>query len=81
MEVGSEARGKIIVYAKKKDEHIVKVPLSEIVIKKAIQDYEIYLKDLKKRLYTAFMEKSGDHSASENMTYKIFEDFNLSDIR
>ena len=81
MEVGSEARGKFIVYAKKKDEHIVRVPASEIVIKKAIQDYEIYLKDLKKRLYTAFMEKSGDHSASENMTYKIFEDFNLPDIR
>jgi len=81
MEVGSEARGKFIVYVKKKDEHIVKIPLSEIVIKKAIQDYEIYLKDLKKRLYTAFMEKSGDHSASENMTYKIFEDFNLPDIR
>lgn len=80
MEVDSEARGKFIIYAKKKDEHIVKVPLSEIVIKKAVQNYEMYLKDLKKRLYTAFMEKSGDHSASENMTYKIFEDFNLPDI-
>jgi hypothetical protein len=81
MEVSSEEKGKFIVYAKKKDEFVIKVPERNIVIKKAVQNYEMYLRDLKQNLYTAFMEKCGDHSVSENMTRQIFEDFNLPDIR
>lgn len=81
MEVGSEEKGKFIVYAKKKEELVIKVPESIVVIKKAVQEYEIYLKDLRKRLYIAFMEKCGDHSVSENLTRQVFEDFGLPDVR
>ena len=81
MEVGSEEKGKFIVYAKKKDELVIKVPESIVVIKKAVQEYEINLKDLRKRLYIAFMEKCGDHSVSENLTRQVFEDFGLPDVR
>lgn len=81
MEVGSEEKGKFIVYAKKKDELVIKVPESIVVIKKAVQEYEINLKDLRKRLYIAFMEKCGDHSVSENLTQQVFEDFGLPDVR
>ena len=81
MEVGSEEKGKFIVYAKKKDDLVIKVPESIVVIKKAIQEYEMYLKDLRKKLYIAFMEKCGDHSVSENLTRKVFEDYNLPDVR
>jgi len=81
MEVASEAKGKFIVYAKKKDELVLKVPKSRIVIKKAVQEYEIYLRDLSQKLYTAFMEKCGDHSRSENLTRQIFEDFGIPYIR
>jgi len=81
MEVGSEEKGKFIVYAKKKDELVIKVPESIVVIKKAVQEYEINLKDLRKRLYIAFMEKCGDHSESENLTRQVFEDFGLPDVR
>jgi len=81
MEVDSEEKGKFIVYAKKKDELVIKVPESIVVIKKAVQEYEINLKDLRKRLYIAFMEKCGDHSVSENLTRQIFEDFGLPDVR
>ena len=80
MEVSSEEKGKFIVYAKEKDEFVIKVPISEVVIKKAVQEYEMYLKDVRKNLYTAFMEKCGDHSVSENLTGQVFEDFNLPDI-
>jgi len=81
MEVESEEKGKFIVYAKKKDEFIIKVPEGKIVIKKAVQEYEIYLKELSKDLYRAFMEKCGDHSVSENLTRQVFEVFGLPDIR
>jgi len=81
MEVGSEEKGKFIVYAKKKDELVIKVPESIVVIKKAVQEYEINLKDLRKRLYIAFMEKCGNHSVSENLTRQVFEDFGLPDVR
>jgi len=81
MEVGSEERAKFIVYAKKKDELILKVPTNKIVIKKAVQEYEIYLKERSKDLYRAFMEKCGDHNRAENLTRQVFEDFGLPDIR
>jgi type I restriction enzyme M protein len=81
MEVESEEKGKFILYAKKRDELVIKVPERSIVIKKAVHDYEMYLRDLKQNLYTAFMEKCGDLSVSENLTRQVFEDFGLPDTR
>jgi len=81
MEVSSEEKAKFIVYAKKKDELVIKIPESSVVVKKAVQEYEIYLKELKNNLYTAFIEKCGDHSISENLTQQVFEDFGLPDIK
>jgi len=80
-EESSFVRAKFIVYAKRGDELIVKIPDSEIVIKKAVLDYELYLKELKEKLYRAFMEQCGDHTLSENMAQQIFEDYGLPDIR
>ncbi len=81
IEVRSEEKAKFIVYAKKKDELVIKIPESFLVIKKAVQEYEIYLRELKEKVYTAFMEKCGDHSISENLTKQVFEDFDLPDIK
>lgn len=81
MEVGSLEKGKFIVYAKKKDEFVIKVPESLLVIKKAVQDYEIYLKGIRSQLFKAIMEKCGDYNKSENLARKVFEDFGLPDIR
>jgi len=81
MDVASRDEGKFIVYAKKRNEFVVKVPESLTVIKKAVHDYENYLRDLKDRLYVGFMEKCGDRLVSENLTRKVFEDFRLPDMR
>jgi len=81
MEVGSEEEGKFIVYAKKKDELVIKVPESSVVIKKAVKDYELYVKELRDKLYTAFMEKCGDHSVAENLTRQVFEEYGLPEVR
>ena len=81
MDVGTTARGKFLVYAKQPDEFIAKVPESEIVVKKAVKEYELWLRELKKKLYVGFMEKCGDHSISENLTRQVFENFGLADVR
>jgi hypothetical protein len=81
MEVRSIEKAKYIVYAKQKDEQIVNVPDSAIVIKKAIKDYEIYAREIKEELYRAFMEKCGDHSLSENLTMQVLEEYDLPDVR
>ena len=81
MEVRSIEKAKYIVYAKQKDEQIVKVPDSPIVIKKAVKDYEIYARQIKEELYRAFMEKCGDHSLSENLTMQVLEEHGLPEVR
>ena len=81
MEVRGLEKSKYIVYAKHKSEQVVKVPKSEIVIKKAVQDYEIYVRQTRDKLYRAIMEKSGDDSLSENLARGICADFGLPDVR
>ena len=60
---------------------MVRIPDSEIVIKKAVKDYEIYAREIKEELYKAFMEKCGDHSLSENITMQVLEEYGLPDVR
>ena len=76
-EVGTIEKGKFLVYAKKKDEHIVKVPVNETVLVKAVQDYECYLVELKDKFIHAFIDQCGDRILAENLTRKVFEDYNL----
>jgi len=81
MELRSIDKAKYIVYAKQKDNQIVKLPKSGIIIKKAIKDYEIYVREIKEELYKALMEKSGNHNLSENLARQILDDFGLPDVR
>jgi len=77
MVVSSEEGGKYIIYAQKKNEFVIKVPKSKTVVKKAIQEYEFYLKELQDKFYTAFIEQSGNRIISENFTKQIFEELDL----
>lgn len=81
MEFRSIEKAKYIVYAKQKDKQVVRVPDSEIVIKKAVKDYEIYARGIKEKLYKAFMEKCGDHALCENLTQQVLEEYELPDVR
>jgi len=81
MDVGSEVEGKFLVYAKKKDELVIKIPEGSIAIKKAVLEYEFYVKELRDKLYSAFMEKCGDHSLSENLTRQVFDESRLPEVR
>ncbi|MCU0614350.1 MAG: SAM-dependent methyltransferase [Desulfobacterales bacterium] len=76
-EVSTIEKGKYLIYAKKKDEHIVKVPLKQKEIVKAIQDYEDYLVNLKSKFIHAFIDQCGDRILAENLTRKVYEEYNL----
>jgi len=81
MEVWGIEKAKYIVYGKGKGEYVVKVPKSEIVIKKAVKEYEIYVRQIRDELYKAFMEKCGDHNLSENLAGQVLEEYGLPDVR
>lgn len=76
-EVPTIEKGKFLVYAKKRDEQIVKLPLNETVLVKSVQDYEHYLIELKNKFIHAFIDQCGDRILAENLTRKVFEDYNL----
>jgi hypothetical protein len=80
MEVWGIEKAKYIVYGKGKGEYVVKVPDSEIVIKKAVKEYETYVRQIRDELYKAFMEKCGDHNRSENLTGQVLEENGLPDV-
>jgi uncharacterized protein with ATP-grasp and redox domains len=73
-------KAKFIVYAKKKVECMVRVPKGEIVLKKAVGDYERYVRDVREELYVAFMAKCGDHNESERLAIEVCEEFGLPDV-
>jgi type I restriction-modification system DNA methylase subunit len=79
-DVGDAIKGKFIVYAKKKDELIVRIPNRMVVVKKAIQDYEHYLRDLKKELISTFIDHCGDRILAENLTKAVFDDYGLPEV-
>ena len=80
MEVAGAEKSKYIVYAKKSEESLVKIPKNDTILCKSINDYENYLHKLRETIFRAFMEQSGDYTLSENLTRKVFEDFSLPNI-
>jgi len=79
-DVGDTLKAKFIVYAKKRDELVIRVPNRAVVIKKAIQDYEHYLRDLRKELITTFIDLGGDRILAETLTREVFRDYGLPEI-
>jgi len=77
LEFSSLERAKYILYARKKGEYIIKVPKSEIVVKRAVQKYENYLKETRDKLIKAYAEKGADKITAESLARQIFEEIDL----
>ena len=56
---------------------MVKIPKNDTMLCKAVFDYEKYLHTIRETIFRAFMEQSGDHSLSENLTRKVFGEYTL----
>lgn len=73
----SLAAAKYIIYAHKPDEYIVYLPDDDIVVTKAVTEYEQYLKELLKKLNQEILNRTFDHKLAESISKRIFEELGL----
>lgn len=77
----SDVEAKFIIYAQKPNEFFVIVPKDERLIIKAVISYEKYLIELKDKIFSAFMNRTGyEHQLSERLTNIIWSKYNLPEI-
>ncbi|MBF0538325.1 MAG: N-6 DNA methylase [Nitrospirae bacterium] len=72
-----EAR--FIVHAHRPDSFVIRIPIAPDVIIRAVDDYERYLKDLKARFFEAFFGRTHDHTQSETLVHRVFEELGLDE--
>ncbi|MDP2931898.1 MAG: hypothetical protein Q8O05_05310, partial [Chloroflexota bacterium] len=73
----SLAAAKYIIYARKPAEYIVCLPNDEIVVTKAVTDYERYLKELFQKLNQELLNRLLDHRQAETLSRRIFQELGL----
>ncbi len=73
----SLAAAKYIIYARKPAEYIVSLPNDEIIVTKAVTDYEHYLKELFQRLNQELLNRTFDHKQAETLSRRIFQELGL----
>jgi len=76
-QASSMAAAKYIIYAHKHSEYIVSLPSDEIIITKAITDYENYLKELFQKLSQELLNRTFDHKQAETLSRRIFQELGL----
>ncbi|MDP2918861.1 MAG: hypothetical protein Q8O43_01400, partial [Dehalococcoidia bacterium] len=68
---------KYIVYAQKPNSYLLYVPTDEETMGKAVQKYEIYLKELRKKISSELGNLVDDYKLVISLTQQIFAEFNL----
>ena len=76
----SLAAAKYIIYSRKPAEYIVCLPNDEIVVTKAITDYERYLKELFQKLNQELLNRLLDHKQAETLSRRIFQELGLPSV-
>ncbi|MCI0469342.1 MAG: hypothetical protein L0Y62_04675 [Nitrospirae bacterium] len=71
---------KCLVYAKKPDSFVFKIPTKAGVLTNAITDYEKYLNDLKAKLFQAIFSRTLDHKQADMLTNQVFEELGLPEV-
>ena len=68
---------KYIIYAHKSNEYIACLPNDDIIVTKAVTEYEQYLKELFKKLNTEILNRTFDHKQAESISHRIFQELGL----
>ncbi|MCK4223921.1 MAG: SAM-dependent DNA methyltransferase [candidate division Zixibacteria bacterium] len=71
---------KFIVYSQKLNSFIVKIPKSERALRKAVKDYERYVRSLKDKFFEAFFNRVLDHQLAERLTQTVIEELGLPQV-
>ena len=79
-EARSIEEAKYLIYAQKPNVFVIRIPKNKIAIKKSVDSYEKYLKDLKGKIFEAFYRRTLDHRQADILTHTIFEEHSIPDI-
>ena len=71
---------KFIVYAQKPDLYLITYPKDIEIIIKAVQGYEIYVKELKEKLRTELANRITDYKLADNITEQILNEYGLPQL-
>ncbi|MCX8147470.1 MAG: SAM-dependent methyltransferase, partial [Candidatus Woesearchaeota archaeon] len=69
---------KFIIYARKPNSFLIKIPKDLKIVEKAVDEYERYLKELKAKLYEAFCSRTHDYKLAETLLVQILKDIGLN---
>lgn len=71
---------KYLVYAQKPDSFIVRIPKNTAAVTKAVNDYERYLRELKGKLFQAFLNATFNYKLADTLAQRVFAELGLPDI-
>ena len=71
---------KYITYSQKPDSFVVSLPKDNVVITKAVNDYERYLDKLRNELFQEFFKRTFDHKLSDTLTQRIMIELSLPEV-
>ncbi len=74
LEVDSLYKAKYVLYGRKKGKWVYKIPKDENAVKKAVKDYEKYIKEIKEKLKKAFIKRGADRTIAERLVMQVFEE-------
>jgi len=79
-EAKSVDEAKYAIYSQKPDAFVVSLPKDSVVITKAVNDYERYLRKLRDDLFQALFKRTFDHKLSDTLMQRAFAELGLPDI-
>lgn len=78
--VKSPAEGKLVLYAQQAGHKTAHVPARPVEISRTVANYEGYLRELRKRLYEAFYNRTLDAKMAATLTQAVFDKFHLPKV-
>lgn len=79
-EAKSVDEAKYAIYSQKPNTFVVSLPKDSVVITKAVNDYERYLRKLRDDLFQALFKRTFDHKLSDTLVQRAFAELGLPDI-
>ena len=79
-EAQNKSEAKFILYTQMAGSFVVQLPQTSIHIFKTVANYEVYLRELRQKLFEAFHDRTLDHQAAERLTEKVWREFRLPEV-
>lgn len=78
--VKSSAEGKFLLYAQQAGHQTARVPAKAVEVSRTVANYEKYMRELRKRLYDAFYQRTLDARVAATLTQSVFDKFHLPSV-